>query len=106
MIRPASSRRAVNTCGLGAASRNACTGATLVARYAGASAAASVVTSPMTHARVTWSSGTDRPVMGSDSPNVPRSAARPRDTPMPSSAPASTPATPTAAASASTEPNT
>ena len=80
MIRPAASRRAENACGLGAASRSACTGATLVARYAGASAAASVVTSPMTHARATWSSGTDRPVMGSDSPNVPSSAARPRAT--------------------------
>jgi len=102
----AASRRPENRVAVGAASRRACTGATRVARTAGATAAATVTARPSTQPSATWASGTDSPAAGSDRPNADSSATRPRDTARPSTAPAAAPAMPTAAASASTEPNT
>src|SRR6516165_3546683 len=102
----AASRRPEKPGAPGAASRSACTGATLAARYAGASAAASATTSPMAQASATWAGGTDSPVTGRATPNADNSAARPLDTASPRMAPAAAPAAPTRAASASTERNT
>ncbi len=104
--RPAARRPGEKPAGAGTASRSAWTGATLVARHAGGTAATTVITRPAPNDAAAPVAGTSSPLIGRDTPNPDSSAARPRASPMPSSTPAAAAAAPSSTASPSTLRNT